>query len=50
MYTDLVERNLASGERLVAMVAANNNALFAVSWLAHNRGCGHSGGCGSEQG
>ena len=32
MYTDIVERNLASGEKLVTMVAANNNELFAVSY------------------
>ena len=31
MYTDIVERNLASGERLVTMVAENNNASFGVS-------------------
>ena len=42
MYTDIVERNLASGERLVTMVAANNNALFAVSRVLEGVCvCGH---------
>jgi hypothetical protein len=31
MYTDLVERNLSSGEQLVTMVTTNNNTLLAVS-------------------
>ena len=31
MYTDLVERNLSSGEQLVTMVTSNNNTLLAVS-------------------
>lgn len=31
MYSDLVERNLKSGEQLVTMVTANNNTLLAVS-------------------
>ena len=31
MYTDLVERNLSSGEELVTMVTANNNTHLAVS-------------------
>ena len=31
MYTDLVEKNLSSGEQLVTMVTANNNTLLAVS-------------------
>lgn len=31
MYTDIVERNLSSGEQLVTMVTANNNAALVVS-------------------
>lgn len=31
MYTDLVERNLSSGEQLVTMVTSNNNTGLAVS-------------------
>lgn len=31
MYTDLVEKNLSSGEELVTMVTTNNHTLLAVS-------------------
>ena len=31
MYSDLVERNVSSGERLVTMVTANSYTVLAVS-------------------
>ena len=31
MYSDLVERNLSSGEQLVTMVAAKSSTVLAVS-------------------